>query len=194
MAKLDELKRLSPQERIRKLKELEEERKKEIEEAEKLIKESNVEIEEERKELERIPIPQLKAVDIQGLFTVEEKEMFKVKRFIDEEKIESLEEELKEKEEKRLEETVKEEAERKEEDGLDNNRLMDNYNVVKDLFKEAREEHYLNQEKTEMLYQKMRDIDEAAHHYAAENKEVAHIRDTIRGEAEGLRKYMGLKE
>ncbi|MBI2130011.1 hypothetical protein HYU07_07335 [Candidatus Woesearchaeota archaeon] len=192
MAKLDELKSLSPQERIKKLKELEEERKKEIEEAEKLIKESNVEIEEERKELERIPIPQLKTVDIQGLFTAEEREIFSVKRFV-EKKAGSLEDELKGKEAERLEETVREEAERKEKEGLDREKLNQSYHVVKDLFEKAREDHYLNKEQREMLYQGVRDINEAARHYA-ENREVAHIRDTVRGEAEGLRKYMGLRD
>lgn len=192
MAKLDELKSLSPQERIRKLKEMEEERKNEIEQAEKLIKESNVEIEEERKELERIPIPQLKTVDIQGLFTAEEREIFKVKRFVEEKG--SLEDELKEKESKRLEETVREEAERKEKDGLDRERLGQTYQIVKDMFEKAREEHYLNPQERATFYQGVREINEAAKHYAHENHEVAHIRDIVSGEAEGLRKYMGFKD
>ena len=52
MATVDELKKLSPDERIKRLKELEEERKKEIEEAEELIKETTQELAdaEEKKE------------------------------------------------------------------------------------------------------------------------------------------------
>ncbi|MBI2580442.1 hypothetical protein HYV85_01400 [Candidatus Woesearchaeota archaeon] len=72
---VDELKRLSPQERIKRLKELEEERKKEIEQAEELIKETVREI-ADAEEKKRIPIPQAKATDLSSaLATSEEKEL-----------------------------------------------------------------------------------------------------------------------
>jgi hypothetical protein len=77
----DELKNLSPAERIKKLKELEEGKKKEIEEAETLISESMREI-GEANEKKDMPIPQLKAGDIGQLLTAEEKSMFATKRFL----------------------------------------------------------------------------------------------------------------
>ncbi len=77
---LAEIKKLPPEERLKKLKELEEERKKEIEEARKLAAESEHEIVLE--EIKRdIPLPQLTSVDTDSLFTQEEREMFKTKRF-----------------------------------------------------------------------------------------------------------------
>ncbi|MEK6854468.1 MAG: hypothetical protein AABX60_03965, partial [Nanoarchaeota archaeon] len=71
---VDELKRLSPQERIKRLKELEEERKKEIEQAEVLIKETVREI-ADAEEKKRIPIPQARATDLSALGTSEEKQI-----------------------------------------------------------------------------------------------------------------------
>ena len=71
---VDELKRLSPQERIKRLKELEEERKKEIEQAEELIKETVREI-ADAEEKKRIPIPQARATDLSALGTAEEKQI-----------------------------------------------------------------------------------------------------------------------
>jgi hypothetical protein len=81
MPDIEELKKLSPEERIKKLKEIEENRKKEIEEAETLISESMRELDDEQEKKE-IPIPQLKADDISSLLTVEEKRMFATKRFV----------------------------------------------------------------------------------------------------------------
>ena len=78
---INELKKLSPKERIKKLKELQEKDKKEIEEAQHLIRESEEQAAREE-ETEKIPIPQLKAVDIEALFSPEEQELFKAKRFI----------------------------------------------------------------------------------------------------------------
>ena len=76
---IDDLKKLSPHERIKKLKELQEKDKKEIEEAQKLLKESEAEVQREQ-EVKEIPIPQVKVVDIDSLFSSEEKELFKAKR------------------------------------------------------------------------------------------------------------------
>jgi len=93
---IEKLKRLPPDERIRRLRELEEKNEREIDKAQKLIKESAVEMEEKEEQIKQIPIPQLKAVDISELFSGEEKQMFATKRY----------EEVPKEEKKILEETV----------------------------------------------------------------------------------------
>ncbi len=69
MAKLDkeELAKLSPQERIQRLKKLEEESKKEIAEAEKLIKKSEEELKRDGME-SKLAIPESRQIDISDLF------------------------------------------------------------------------------------------------------------------------------
>ncbi len=67
MAKDNDLKKLPPEERIRRLKELEKERKKEIEEAQKEIQESEKELTERRKWKEKVPIPEFAKEDLEGL-------------------------------------------------------------------------------------------------------------------------------
>jgi len=79
---LKEIKKLSPEERIKRLKKIEEENKKEINEAEKIIKDSIREIDVKEK-IKDLPIPQIKAVDIESLFSPEEKEVFAAKRYKD---------------------------------------------------------------------------------------------------------------
>ncbi len=108
MAEIDEIKKLSPEARIKRLKKLEDEKRKEIEEAEKLMKESVGELEREERIKQEIPIPQVKAVDVGELFTQEEKQVFATKRY---QKIgkEPEEEKPAKKEEKTLEEEVWEE-------------------------------------------------------------------------------------
>lgn len=81
---VEELKKLSPEQRLKALKALEEKSRKEIEEARKLMAESEREIEVEEEHRRDMPIPQLTSVDIDSLFSQEEKEMFKAKRFISE--------------------------------------------------------------------------------------------------------------
>lgn len=81
MADIDEIKKLSPEERVKRLKKLEEEKRKEIEEAEKLMKQSVGEMEREEEIRQQIPVPQMKAVDIDQLFTQEEKQVFAAKRY-----------------------------------------------------------------------------------------------------------------
>lgn len=82
----EELKKLSPERRLKVLKELEEKSRQEIEEARKLMAESEREI-EIKEEIERdMPVPQLAAVDVESLFTPEEKELFRTKRFIGQKK------------------------------------------------------------------------------------------------------------
>jgi len=102
MKTLEEIRRLSPEQRIKRLKELEKQRKKEIEEAAKLLKESEIEIKERERLSREIPIPQVTAVDINHLFTREEKEIFVAKRF----EIPKVKEEEQTNKEKTLEETV----------------------------------------------------------------------------------------
>lgn len=102
---IDKLKGLSPEERIKRLKELEQKRKKEIESAQKLIKQTEIEIEEKSKEKQQLPIPQLKSEDLASLTSKEEKEIFKIKRY----ESSSEKKETKNKEPKpdlRLEETI----------------------------------------------------------------------------------------
>ena len=74
------LEKLSPEERIKKLKEIEEKSKKEIAEAQKMIKQSEGEIEEKKKFEEKVPIPQLIAQEERTLESTEEKEMMEAQR------------------------------------------------------------------------------------------------------------------
>jgi hypothetical protein len=68
---LKDLKKMSPKERIERLKEIAERDKKEIEEAQALIKESEEELTVEEK-LKRVTIPENKDVDVDRLFHQEE--------------------------------------------------------------------------------------------------------------------------
>jgi hypothetical protein len=81
MADIDEIKKLSPEERIKRLKKLEEEKRKELEEAENLMKQSVGELEENEEIRQKMPVPQMQAVDIDHLFTQEEKQVFAAKRY-----------------------------------------------------------------------------------------------------------------
>jgi len=77
---ISELKKLIPEARLKKLKEIEEKSKKEIEAAQKLIKESEAEITEKKKFEEKVPIPQLTIEGEKGLESKEEKEMLGAQR------------------------------------------------------------------------------------------------------------------
>ena len=63
----DDIKKLPPEERIKKLKELEKKKKKEIEEAQQSIKESQDEIKDRRKWLDKVPIPEVGKEELEGL-------------------------------------------------------------------------------------------------------------------------------
>ncbi len=63
----ENIKRLPPEERIRKLKELEKKKKQEIEEAQKEIRDSQNEITEKKKWVEKVPIPEVAKEDLEGL-------------------------------------------------------------------------------------------------------------------------------
>lgn len=78
---VQDLKKLSPDERIKRLKELEEARKREIEEAEELIKETVQEL-EEAEEKKKIPIPEARATDLSTVQTVEGKQLVSTHHFI----------------------------------------------------------------------------------------------------------------
>lgn len=142
---LEDIKKLRPEERIRRLKELEKKRKEEIEKAEELIRSSEHELRVEE-ELRDIPIPQVKAVNIEQLFGAEERRVFKTKRFIPEETIEVAPTPTEEERERSLEETVSQEAPTAAEAsgpvyGLTRERVEENlgelYNAIRE---EAREE------------------------------------------------------
>lgn len=65
---LDELKNLSPEDRIRRLREIEKRDEEELEKARALIKESEEELGEAIKLQRKIPIPQMRAIDVSTLF------------------------------------------------------------------------------------------------------------------------------
>jgi hypothetical protein len=80
MSEIEEIKKLDPEERIKRLKKIEQGRKKEIEEAEALIRDSMREIGDVT-EKKHAPIKQVTAMDVSQLVTAEEKRMFKTARF-----------------------------------------------------------------------------------------------------------------
>ena len=80
MPSIEEIKHLSPRERIERLKKLEEERKKEIEEAETLMSESVRELGEQQ-EKKNLPIEQMRATDFGAIPMREEREMMATKQF-----------------------------------------------------------------------------------------------------------------
>ena len=81
---IKKLRTLNPEERIKKLKEIEEQDKKEIKEVNKLIEESKAEIVEGVNTMRTMPIPQLKSVDVSTLFgkQSEEERIFSTLRFV----------------------------------------------------------------------------------------------------------------
>jgi hypothetical protein len=145
---IKELKKLSPKERLEKLKELQKKDREEIEKAQKLLQETEEEI-SKQKELEKIPIPQLKAVDIDALFSPEEKELFKAKRFISDPRREEKPEEARRLPEEKAElERIAEEAKilKQEEEAtqaqyltqLSEKPVEDIYNKVKGIYQDVK--------------------------------------------------------
>lgn len=145
---LKELKKLSPKERLEKIKELQKKDREEIEKAQKLLHETEEEI-GRQDELEKIPIPQLKSIDIAALFSPEEKELFKAKRFITETKKEEEPEKIRSREEKTELEKIAAEAPilKQEEEAaqaqylnqLSQKPVEDIYNKVKDIYNQVKE-------------------------------------------------------
>ncbi len=89
----DDLKKLPPEERIKKLKELEAQRRKEIEDAQKEIRESEKELTEKQKVKDKIPIPQVAKLDLRDA-TQEEKEILRTHRGLKKEEPEEVEEKI----------------------------------------------------------------------------------------------------
>lgn len=105
MADVD-LKNFPPEERVKRLKELEEQKNKEIEEAKKLIKESEEEIIERRKWKDKVPMPEFVSGSLEGLST-EVKDILKTERGLNENQ--KIELELEKEFEERLAEKKKRE-------------------------------------------------------------------------------------
>ncbi len=63
----DDIKKLNPEDRVKKLKEIADKKKKEIEEAQKEIREAEGEMSEKRKEKEKVPIPEVAKEEVDGL-------------------------------------------------------------------------------------------------------------------------------
>ncbi len=88
----EDLKNLTPEEKLKKLKELEKKKKKEIAEAQKLIKESEADITDKKEYEEKVPIPETAKEDLEGL-SKEAKEILKVQKELKEKKKDDEEEE-----------------------------------------------------------------------------------------------------
>ncbi len=115
MADIDELRKLPPEERLARLKKLEEEHRREIEEAEELMSESRREITEGERRRD-LPSDAVTADTVDQLFTEEEKKLFETKRF------ETRPQDREESEEQRQPEELEEIAEtapKEEERGVD---------------------------------------------------------------------------
>ena len=89
---LEEIKKLSPEERISRLREFQEKRKKEEAEARDIIADSVAQIRQEEKIKESISVPEAKKIDVAGLFKAEEG----LEATIEKEKIQLTGEELQE--------------------------------------------------------------------------------------------------
>ena len=158
---VDDLKKLTPEERIKKLKELEKKRKDEIERAQKLIKQSEEELEDDENQKRDIPVPQLKSIDIESLFTDEEKKLFATKRFIEPKSKIDTGDAKEEKREKRLEEEIREtpaarhavmEAEKQYLLKLSELPQRDLYREVKDIYKDVTQQGELTAEQKDKIY------------------------------------------
>jgi len=88
---VDDLKNFSPEEKLRKLKELQKKKKQELAEAEKEIKESEEELSDQQKFLEKVPIPEVTKEDLAGL-SESAREILKMQRGFKGKKAETEEE------------------------------------------------------------------------------------------------------
>jgi len=184
---IEKLRRLSPKERIEKLKEIQEKDKKEIEKAQELITESEDQAAQEE-EIKKIPVPQLKSIDIGALFSSEEKELFKTKRFTSETTEEKEEEEKPEKEKgSQLEQelanvqTLPEEQERAHMDyvnQLSQKPASELKEKMANIYSAVKEKGYMSESQKENLYnvhyatqKKLQDIETG--HYKEATKQAA---------------------
>ncbi len=183
-SELDEVKKLPPEERIKRLKELTEKHKKEIEDAQKLAKQSEEESNEIKKELDQIPIPQLKAVDIDDLFSPEAQQMFATKRFTETKSRRQKEEEETEKTEKALEERIQEEKITKQElreqrQYIEHLTLDQTKDKAMELYQLAQEKGYLDVHEQVELYELNRKTDVERQRITQGVYKGAHIHDAM---------------
>ena len=134
------LKELPPEERIKKLKELEKKKKQEIAEAQKLLKDSHKEISDREDWKRRVPIPQIASEEMDALSEAE-KEIFKSHRDVAEAQKATKEIPKPSKEELALEEAVQ-----REQVELPPELMQSDYTLK------------LSQEPMQELYQEMKDI------------------------------------
>lgn len=150
---IDELKKLSPKERIAKLKELQKKNKEAIEKATKLLTRAEEESEQEDR-LRDISIPQLESVDIESLFTQEERELFKTKRF-EEIKIEEVKEPKREKGLESIAEEAPRLSQEEQQHQIDymqqaaQRSTQQRYDAAKEIYSDWKEKGYLTQEQQE---------------------------------------------
>ena len=183
---INDLKKLSPKERIERLKKIQEKNKEEIDKAQEMLKEAEDEAEIEE-ELKDIPIPQMKAVDIGALFSPEERELFKAKRFESGSKKEEEEEKPVQKKSSELEDiaetapkmSMAEEQKNVEYiQSLSKKPVEELYSRTKEIYQEFKDTGYLSRDKQEELNnihyanrKKLDDIEAGKYHEAS--KEVA---------------------
>jgi hypothetical protein len=150
---IDDLKNLTVEDRIRKLKELEKKKKEEILKAQELLKNSEDELEDKENQKRQIPIPQMRAVDVSHLFSEEERQIFNTKRF--------SQGKPKKEEEKPLEETVLSEQEKKPEVmnladqeyriQLSKEPTKQLYSEIKNLYQEIQDKGYVNPDERQKI-------------------------------------------
>lgn len=146
---IGELKKLSVEERIRKLKEIEDKKKEEIKKAQDLLKNSEEELEEEGRKKRQIPIPQLKAVDVGSLFSGEEKEIFKTKRFETVKKEEALEDAVAAEGEKLTPKDVREQEQYRIQLSMEPTKEL--YSEIKSLYQGVEQKGYMNEQEKEKI-------------------------------------------
>ncbi len=110
---LEKTRNLAGVEKVKKLKEIEGKKKKELEEAEALLRLAQDEVSAEQEKKEKLPIPQVAATDISFLMTEAERAIFRTRRFAPEASLDKAETAAS-LEEQRLEEMAEEEIEKKE--------------------------------------------------------------------------------
>lgn len=149
---IDDTRNLSVEDRIKKLKEIEKKNKDEIKKAQELLRESEEELEEKEKEKADLPIPQLKAVDIDAFFSEEEKQIFKAKHFKESKPVkkEVLEDTVFE-EEKKLKPEQIELAQQQYRTQLSREPIENLYNRVNEIRQDASSSGYLSEEQQKQI-------------------------------------------
>ncbi|MBL7050983.1 hypothetical protein ISS04_02345 [Candidatus Woesearchaeota archaeon] len=166
---LEDIKKLSPEERIDRLRKFEENKKKEIEEAHKLIEESVSQIKKEEELRDEIETPKPKQVDITKLFEGEEGNLESV---VEREKKQLSEGEL--------------EKHRQYQHKLSKEAVGDLYNRVKDVYNQVKESGNITSEQQDQLNDinyamqyKSNDIKSGTYKTASE--EISDVMDASKG-------------